>query len=228
MRYVFFSLLVANLAYLAWAGFMREADTVAPRTVRSASEADTIYLLSENRHDDSREERLNRVISNPVRKDESARHDCLAIGPFPDLFSGQAVVDQLLALDIESELRAVDQATGESDYRVLIPPAPSLQEAFRKLRELKSRDIDSYVITQGADALGISLGVFSSRVAAEAMRALREKEGYEVEIVEIPRLAREFWLFSADSPNLDLETAVWESLVTRQGSLEQKFMACPE
>jgi hypothetical protein len=228
MRYVFLSLLIANLAYLVYAGFMREADRAVPRTVPTASGVDTLYLLSENRHDDNRDERLNRVISNPVLKDESARHDCLAIGPFEDLFSGQAVVDQLLALDIESELRAVDQTTGESDYRVLIPPAPSLQEAFRKLRELKSRDIDSYVITQGADALGISLGVFSSKVAAEAMQALREREGYEVEIVEIPRLSREFWLFSADSPNLDLEPAIWESLVSRQGSLEQKFMACPE
>jgi hypothetical protein len=110
----------------------------------------------------------------------------------------------------------------------MIPPASSLQEAFRKFRELKSRGIDSYVITQGPDALGISLGVFSSRSGALSAQQQRQREGYTATIVEIPRLAREFWIFGENGSGLVIEPALWQALVRQDKGLEQRLIACPD
>jgi len=70
----------------------------------------------------------------------------------------------------------------------------STQEAFRKLREFKSRDIDSFVITKGVNARGISLGVFSSNGTAEDHRRTLVAQGYDVHVNAIPRVNRSYWI----------------------------------
>jgi hypothetical protein len=103
----------------------------------------------------------------------------------------------LNAVGFSVEMRAVDVPTGVYDYRVILPPLPSLQEAFRRLRELKSRNIDSYVIPEGEDAQGISLGVFSSKEASLSHQERLGDEGYRVEIRRIERVTRGYWLYGA-------------------------------
>ena len=119
---------------------------------------------------------------------------CLGLGPFANIISAQGVAERLKTIGRMVELTAVDTRTGESDYRVVMPPLSSQQEAFRRLRELKSRGIDSFVITQGADAHGISLGVFSSSKRAEAYRQSLIGRGYEVLLDALPRVNRGYWV----------------------------------
>ena len=91
-------------------------------------------------------------------------------------------------------MTAVDTPTGKSDYRLVMPPLNSLQKAFRRFRELKSRGIDSFVITKGLRARGISLGVSSSSAAADdCLRSLMGL-GYEVLADVIPRVDRGYWV----------------------------------
>ena len=226
MRYIFFTLLLLNLGYFGYATFLKQPPA-PPVTVTSPSRADTIYLLSENNDANAASDaQLDQVINNPVNRSDTDAHDCMAVGPFTDVFSGQALVRQLQALDMKVRLQAFDQPTGKNDYRVLIPPADSLQDAFRKLRELKSRNIDSHVITQGKYALGISLGVFADESEAKIMQANREKAGYKVEVVQIPRYNREFWVFSSQGSNLDINPQLWQSLVSEHSGLQRKEMPC--
>lgn len=119
---------------------------------------------------------------------------CMGLGPFENVISAQEVAERISTIGYAVEMTAVDTATGESDYRVVMPPLSSLQEVFRKLREFKSRDIESYVITQGEDAQGISLGVFSSLSAAEDYRQELIGLGYEVSVKVIPRINRGYWV----------------------------------
>lgn len=227
MKYIFIFLAIVNLAYFGYARFIR--DNSPPPVVRmpDIKAPARIELLSESRgHEDVRKQQIDQAINNAVRGD-TENNACLAIGPFADVFSGQAVVSQLKSLDIDAAVRAVDKPTGQSDFRVLIPPASSLQDAFRKLRELKSRNIDSYVITQGKNALGVSLGVFATRDGAEKMKARRESEGYSVDIVPIARLDREFWVFSANGGDLALDPELWQSLLSEHEGISQKPMTCP-
>jgi hypothetical protein len=154
---------------------------------------------------------------------------CQVFGPLNDLFAGQALVEKLKLYDMQTTLKALDKIAGGSDYRVVIPPAKSPQDAFRKLRELKSSNIDSYVITQGPDELGISLGLFSSLAAAKSASADLAADGYVTQVREIPRLLREFWVYGVtDMPRLDIDGVIWQAILIEYPEIEQKRRLCIE
>lgn len=228
MRYIFISLLLANIGFFAWQQF-REPEAGGPQMPEPGriDAESTVYLLSE-RGDDAREEELEQMIRAPRAAADPDQPGCLAAGPFEDMFAGEDVAERLASLDLDPDLRAIDRPAGDSDYRVMIPPASSLQNAFRKLRELKAQNIDSYVITRGPDALGISLGVFSAREGAQSLAETRRKSGYEVEISEIQRLDREYWIFSGTDTDLEVPSTVWRSLTESHPDLELKRMTCAE
>lgn len=73
-----------------------------------------------------------------------------------------------MALDIQAEIRTVDAAAG-LDYWVY-PGSPGFSSGIhRQLKELQARKIDSYIITQGDLANGISLGIFPRSDSAESV-----------------------------------------------------------
>lgn len=84
---------------------------------------------------------------------------CLYLGSFEEETRARVVEQRLLSLDIQAEVRGVDAAAG-LEYWVYLPPLASRQASLRQLRELQARRIDSYIITQGELANGISLGIF--------------------------------------------------------------------
>ena len=236
MKLVAASLVVLNILYAGWA-MLREPPSPPPRiTGQYESGFEKIALLSEA--DRSRQSVLNRVISNPI-VDRPARDTpgagaetgagfCTALGPFTTLFDAESFVQQAAALDISATMKAVDLEGGETDYRVLLPPASSVEEAFRKLRELKSLGIDSYIITQGEQAMGISLGLFSTRDAAEALQAERERQGYEVVIEALPQVERQFWVFDDAGQARGSRLDAWRSLVPGNSPLTLQSRACPD
>jgi len=233
MKYTFWTLVLFNLVYFGYHYFEPGADGAAlmkpgDRVKQVASGGtQTIYLLNENSNSEIRAQELEYIIKNPLVSENTTQGKmCLGIGPFADLFAGQSVSEQLQALNLNVELKAIDQLVGQSDYRIMLPPAPTLQDAFRKLRELKSQKIDSYVITQGKDALGISLGVFSSENAAKSAKNKLASDGYESVMVEIPRLVREFWIFDSEQSDLIVPARVWQNIQVEHPELVQKQVLC--
>ena len=197
MKFIAITLLIANAAYLVYNLVIEE--TGSGQAARPAmGDVPQVQLLSEvSSGGDQRQIEAVEVLSNveTIEADvDELEQGCAALGPFSDVMLAQDTNERMNALGISSELRAWDAPTDDEDFRVVLPPSASLQEAFRKLRELKSQDIDSYVITQGEDALGISLGVFSSLEGAMNHQVELESDGYEVEIREIQRLVREYWV----------------------------------
>lgn len=192
MRLVVVALVVMNIGYALW--HWQRSPIIASTQQIAKEAAPTITLLAEVVNTE-RQQELDEVVSNPVRVDNNTKNvTCDALGPFSDIVDGQSVLERLEALDIPVRLQALDEATGEYDFRVMIPPASSLEDVFRKLRELQLRGIDSYVITKGEDALAISLGVYSSDAAAKVAQSAHVKDGYQSRITRIPRLNRNFWL----------------------------------
>ena len=194
MKGIFYSLMVVNLAFLAYFS-IKESEFDKVR--RSSFEEPSIQLLSKRKGRSARELKAEHILENPiVAAAEEGVLDCQSLGPFEDIVSAQDLTERLNGSGFQVELRAVDEATAEFDYRVLIPPAASVQEAYRRLRELKSQDIGSYVMSQGDDSLGISLGVFPSKEAAVVHRRELAEDGYETQIREIPRFVRGYWVFA--------------------------------
>jgi len=227
MRWIFITLVLINLGYFGFHYLYDDSQRPAKIAINGFEEdVELIYLLSENSNDSLRKQEMDLVIKNPVREVIEGDKNCLAIGPFSDLVSGQNVSDRLSAVDLSVELKAIDKATGENDYRVMIPPVSSLQEAFRKLRELKSQGIDGYVITQGKDALGISLGVYSSADAASRTQTELKDAGYETDIVDIPTRTREFWIFTSGAQIQEMNERVWQSISENHPGLQRQPEHC--
>ncbi|MGK0459171.1 MAG: hypothetical protein ACJA0W_000002 [Candidatus Azotimanducaceae bacterium] len=225
MKYIFMSLLVLNLAYFASQHMVAPDQDVDNVQLRRSDQGAKIVLLKEKSTPAVRNAEMSEVVSNPLRLTSDDSQTCIAVGPFADVFSGQDALEQLAALDLSVDLKAVDVTTGESDFRLLIPPAPSAEVAFRKLRELQASDIDSYVITQGPQAMGISLGVFSTAMAAESLQDRLDALGYAGEIIKIERLARTYWLFPARDIDADISTSAW---MENRPDLELRPMKCVE
>ena len=227
MRWILITLVVVNIGYFAWQFVpIDRAAIVTDRGSSVTDYRDDITLLSETDQSSSTtlQELVNRPIVNTVRPEIT--NGCMAIGPFMSIYESQNIANQLASLDVNLQARAVDQPTGEYDYRLLVPPMNSLEEAFRKLRELQASNIDSYVITAGENALGISLGVFSTRQAAEIAMERVKSEGFDGNIVEISRLNRTYWLFDAPGSQLAMNETVWQNLQARNRDIQKQELPC--
>lgn len=199
MRWIFYSLLVLNIGYLVFNLLPQNAQPEVVVSTPVGTEIERVRLLSEVQIANSRQEEVVRVLENPMMADTQENEPkCSGLGPFVNLTIAQNVSERLAALGYVAELKAIDRQLDQADYRVVLPPYRSLQEAFRRLRELKAQDIDSYVITQGSDAQGISLGLFSSEAGALVHQQSLKGMGYDVLIREIPRMTRGYWLLRSD------------------------------
>ncbi len=226
MRYIVFSLLALNFMYLFYNLFAQNGAPEIGLPVESTSGVSTIWLLRENTDQDVRQYQMDQVLKNPVLVSATLAPNCSALGPFASVTSAQAALERVESMDYLVTLRAVDQLTGEHDYRVLIPPAASMEEAFRKLRELQSQGIDSYVISQGEEALGISLGVFSDGSAAGSIQEKMQRNGYHTLITQIPRLEREYWIFATQNSDLEIENEILGLLQQEYPEIKQSPQMC--
>src|SRR5690606_29996859 len=134
------------------------------------------------------------------------------------------VEQRLMALDIQAEVRAVDAAAG-LDYWVYLAPLASRQASLRQLKELQARKIDSYIITQGDLANGISLGIFPRSDSAESVMHRLRDAGYEPMLRELPRAQRSYWVRIAPESRRLADDAMPRLVVDFQ-DLQHQIMPC--
>jgi len=208
MKWIFYSLLLANLAYLALnltgtgADRVGATDGAGKTVVKGAGSWGSRYerkgtgslFLLEDRQPGNQSIPVAVVEQPPLVAAADDLKSCMVLGPFENIIPAQDIAERLKAIGYTVEMTAVDKPTGESDYRVVMPPLSSLQEVYRRHREFKSRGIDSFVITKGEEAQGISLGVFSSNGSAENYRQTLISLGYDVLVKVIPRVNRGYWV----------------------------------
>lgn len=222
MKWIFVSLLVMNIGYFVYQ--VNRPDVPVRNDDTKLADQITIELLSEKKGTSSRDVEVAEILENPVSADSVIEDGlCRGLGPFENVISAQDVAERFTTFGMQVDLRAVDRKTGDFDYRVVLPPLNSLQEAFRRLRELKSRGIDSYVISQGEDAQGISLGVFSSGTSASNYRQKMVGLGYPVVIKEIPRIFRGYWIFNQSS---EFPANILESVKNEFSGVDLTETAC--
>ena len=216
MRWMFLWLVVLNLFYYVW--HQQQAPLrvteIAPLNMAQESKRD-IRLLSESGAP-SRREAVEAPVSEAV---------CLFLGSFDAVANAASVEQRLLSLDIQSRVQSMDAAAG-MDYWVYLPPLASRQASLRQLRELQARKIDSYIITQGDLANGISLGIFPrSDSAASVMQRLRDA-GYEPSLRELTRAHRSFWVRIAPESRRLADDALLQRLAFDFKGLQHQLMPC--
>jgi len=122
----------------------------------------------------------------------SSEPACVRVGPYFSVSTARKVATSVGLVDyrIESE----DFTDEKVDYRVYLPPAKSIEEAYRTRKLLRSSNIDSFVMTDGPLARGVSLGVFSSRASAESFKSQSSIVVYKPVVAPISRVQRSHWL----------------------------------
>ena len=187
MRWFFLLLLVLNLFYYVW------HQQQAPLRVK---EVEPMLLYQGGQQGLRLLDAADRAKVRPEAPQPSLvaqGETCLYLGSFQQEDGARQVEQRLMALDIQAQVRAVDAAAG-LDYWVYLAPLASRQASLRQLKELQARKIDSYIITQGDLANGISLGIFPRSDSAESVMQRLRDAGYEPLLRELPRAQRSFWV----------------------------------
>lgn len=218
MRWVFLLLVVLNLFYFVWSGQQvpLPVQEVEPMALYQAGKKE-LQLLDAS----DRVKVRPRIQGSEMAEDDQA---CLFLGSFQEEAGARQVEQRLIALDIQAEVRPVSAAAG-LDYWVYMPPLGSRQASLRQLKELQARGIDSYIITQGDLANGISLGIFPRRDSAESVVQRLQRAGYEPLLRELPREQRSFWV-RIDPASRRLADDVLPQLVSDFRELQHQIMPC--
>jgi hypothetical protein len=165
MKALFLLLVLANIAFLAWAQGYFPSGNSDEAALRQPLNPDRIRLLSGAQ-----------VASLPKVKIVPRMASCLEwgnFGPADEVRAEQAL--QALNLGDHLSQRRLDDAAG---WWVFLPPQGSKLNVDKKLGELKKLGVDDFfpIQDEGKWHFAISLGVFSSQDAAnKRLEALRAK-----------------------------------------------------
>jgi hypothetical protein len=200
MRIVFFVLLLANVAFLAWTGF-GQSGSAESQLVDQQLHPETIRLLTPEQVAKASAKQVPPVQKAPpavpaaqpptdsakapepqagktaefpaaTRTPEPVKvAACMELGAFNA--AEAAKVEQALgplALGARLSQRRVEESAG---FWVYLPPQPSRQAAARKIAELKKLGVGEFFIVQDDPEyrFAVSLGVFKSREAARSRLA---------------------------------------------------------
>ena len=176
MRWVFLSLMILNLIVMVW--FWRDqAGTSMDRINEPEQKGEALVLLSEL---DSSEIDYKDITT---RTDKVAASRCYSVGPLADRIDAKHLKVRAEALGFQSELRRLTTGTS-TEHWVHIPPQANRQ----------GRGCDSYIITQGELAEGISLGLFRNKTSAKNLTKKVRALDYNVVIKDVSRGEKELWL----------------------------------
>ena len=221
MRWILLLLILLNAFYYIWHQQQAplRAKEVAPVEPYQGERKD-IRLLSEG---GPAAHFLASKVESKGGGEEAAA--CLYLGGFEREAQAREVEQRLLSLDIKVRLRSVDAAAGV-EFWVYLEPLASRQASLRQLRELQARNVDSYIITQGDLANGISLGIFPRKDSAEVVVQRLRDAGYESKIRELSRAHRSFWVQVAPESRRLADEVLLGQLAGDFAGLQHQLMPC--
>jgi hypothetical protein len=250
MRFIFFTLLLANVAiaaYIYWvppfvAQTVRLNDSSSPRPKEKAGA--TIALLIEvqktqpletvrvaahvDRGVSPSEFSSSAGLSVSVKGGEARGDDmCVRVGPFPSLAKAIYFVDKLAAKGVRSETKNVLVSTTVG-FWLHLPPLTSRKVLLRKLDELQRQGIDSYAIPDGDLANGVSLGMFSEAQRANSLKESISRLGYKPQIAEVPREKRELWIFVFPGEAQKISDETWLNWLSEKELAKKQQILCSD
>lgn len=172
LKFIFWSLLAANGVLLAYSqGVLGnfKGNEREPARMKNQLNTDKLLLVPATRA----------VASVPAAAPPADLTACLEVGNFGPA-EARRFETRLAPLELgERQSRISVASTDVTSHVVYIPPQGSKEAAERKAGELKNLGVTNYFIMSDSSAMkwGISLGVFKSEAAAEALLASLAKQG---------------------------------------------------
>ena len=225
MRWIFGSLVLANLVYalVVWqqSGKQQEVPSVEVRAI----EGEELLLLSEL-GTTNRLVRQQAALTDGVVDRSAGNELCTIVGPFGETLRAEYFVEYLSALDVVAEVKRVE-VPGEPGYWVFQTPQPSRKAALRRLQELQAKGVDSYVIPKGELENAISFGMFSVEAGAQQRLTQIINLGYEASVKKIDRAVEEIWVSLVAREADKVGENQWLELLNREEGLEMRQNFCP-
>ncbi|AMO58515.1 sporulation domain-containing protein [Endozoicomonas montiporae CL-33] len=212
-----------NTGYFAWGTYQQSQSRYVKPTVSEPEkqQGKRLVLWSESGKNLPRSELLPEPVerNNRSASEKTLDAQCLVVGPFGSASKADDMQQRLFSLGVASRERSDNEAS-EYDHWVHIPPLASREAAIRLLRELQGQNIDSFVITQGELANGISLGLFSKEVSANKVSSRLLQAGYETRIKQLARQPQTYWLELAVKEADKITEGMWERFADEYNGLK--------
>jgi hypothetical protein len=150
---------------------------------------------------------------------------CMLLGPMVDKAKALQLINvfKLRSVDVELVAQGITKAP---NYWVYLAPFESRKAAVKKLKEMQGAKVDSYLITQGDLANGISLGVFENIDSARRMSGRRRNQGYDVKITELGKKEYEYWVAIMKEYTEELDAEVSEIMNELELLFEKRQIYC--
>ena len=231
MRWVFFSLVGANLLVFAWDMMFSGSQL----SVKAASQPSPFRNLPELRllGEVGDLEQLEQIEEEQIPTQEPTfdttavdkKTLCEMVGPFKEKARADEFISRLSAIDIGSLVKELELPNGPG-YWVYLKPEDSRRAALRRLAELQARGIDSYVIPKGELANGISLGMFSQENLAKSRLSEMVAIGLDAQLETIERTYRETWVMLNPEEDKKMSNLTWERVLEGLDRLERRQNFC--
>lgn len=186
MKWLCVTLLLINLCYLGWEinqqTRAKMANSTDPFKVPKSAKKLTVVTGSQKnmKSEPSPTSSNNKTVTKqwrdygadknvadfPGATGDAAKMHCLSFGPFRDKLNAEALYQWLKGNGARAK-RRIEEASQNQYFWIYIAAKKSAEEAADVVESLRARGIEDYrVIKKGPLANAISLGVFSSRAAA--------------------------------------------------------------
>lgn len=223
MRLIFICLLVVNVGIAVW-GFFLRSDGVA----RSSADAPVSTIVTKIDGDGVSAGAQSMELgeeSATVEDPSAAKRLCEIVGPFDDDTLAANFVERLRSIDVPAAVENMELPAGAS-YWLHLAPEDSVALAFKKLAEVQSQGIESYVVGRGELKNAISLGVFTYQNLAEDRAAELKKAGLDPIIRKVQRTQVEVWVTIQPENAAKISDLTWSRLLEGMDSQERRQNFC--
>lgn len=191
LKWVFASLVLANLGLGMWATWYRETPVEESRTAREPVAPEKMRLFNE-----PGVKLAPRKAPPPANAEltTGTAPACFHIGPFPDIDLVARAETRLNELQLTYSRRSEETRT-VTGYQVYLPPQSSQKAAERKRQELTRLGFKDHALIQEEGMQNaISLGLFTIEANAESrVRELADKK-VQARIQPFQQTRTRFWL----------------------------------
>ena len=222
MHWIFITLVTLNLLVLAyfWQNKQPETSNNAPVAVDIGAAGKQLKLVKELAEPLA-------VVAKATPPPSSRAQLCYNAGPFAEEQDAKNLLARANALSFTGQINTVAVAANKpSEYWVYITPRISRDEALRTLRELQQRKLDSYIITQGELAEGVSLGLFRNKESAYSLQKQVRNYGLPAEVRVINESMNEYWVEIKESAQLS--EALRERIQAGKADMRWEMLECQQ
>lgn len=196
MRIVVMILLLANLAFLAWANWIDRPAPLRPATVTTAA-LPRLVLAAESAKDiaaESARQAKPRIAEAVLAPLPEGTERCVTVGPFNDLATSARAAALLRERGLEPRQRTEEGERWEG-YWVYIGGLNTVADEARVLLELQNNGIrDAHSMPASEQGRRVSVGLFTEREGAERRAGAVRRLGFEPQIVERRQPGTVYWV----------------------------------